>query len=251
MNEFLNILRQARDSWKSFWAVNWFKTFKINYTMFPIEIARILPIYIYGPVKFANLKGTIKLADDVHSNMIRIGFNYEKDTLRKGVVELHISGVLEFKGYAQIAKDCFMYVGKNGHCTVGNMVGIASRSKLMCDTSITIGAWTRISAESQIYDTDFHEFVNIDTQSTYPMTGNVTIGSHNFIGYRVSIKKNTHTPDYCTVASNSLCATNYESLGTHILLGGVPAKKIKDAYTRVWSKEKQQLKSTFHYRDLH
>lgn len=79
------------------------------------------------------------------------------------------------------------------------------------------------------------------------MTGTVRIGDHNFIGYRSSIKKNTITLSYCTVASNSLCSSDYSNLGKHILIGGVPAKKLKDNFTRVWKKEKEQLKRTFEY----
>lgn len=248
MSSFLHTLRNKRKSLKSYLAVNWFQTYRLNYKMFPKEVARQLPVYIYGKVKCTDLSGKIILGEKVHRKMIRIGFNYEKDTIHTGAVELSIGGVLEFEGYAQIAKDCFLYVGKNGYCKLGNMVGIASRSKLMCDDAITVGDWTRISAESQIYDTDFHEFVNPETQEQFPMTGPVRIGDHNFIGYRSSIKKNTITPSYCTVASNSLCSSDYSTWGENVLIGGVPAKKLKDNFTRVWEKEKEQLKRTFEYR---
>lgn len=247
MYNFLNPIRRLRTRWRSFWAVNWLKTYYFNYKMFTRDTARKLPVFIYGSVKFANLSGKVVLGNDIHKKMIRIGFNYEKDTTSRKPIELHIAGIFEFKGYAQIAKDCFIYVGKDGHCTLGDMVGIASRSKLMCIESITIGDWTRISAESQLYDSDFHEFANSETQEIYPMTGPVILGSHNFIGYRSSIKKNTITPNYCTIASNTLCSSNYLELGEYILLGGVPAKKLKDNFTRLWVKEKEQLKSTFGY----
>jgi hypothetical protein len=58
---------------------------------------------------------------------------------------------------------------------------------------------------------------------------------------RVSVLKGTQTPDFCTVASNSLCTKDYTSLGENILIGGVPAKLIRSNISRDWSGEKQQL----------
>lgn len=245
MSSLLNPIRLIRKRWKTFWRVNWLKTYYFNYKMFPKEVARKLPVYIYGPIKLTNLTGTIILPTEVHKKMIRFGFNYEQQTVSRTPIELSINGSLEFEGMAQIGKDSFIYVAKDAHCTLGNMVGIASRTQLMCEESITIGEWTRISADCQIYDTNFHSFVDTETGNKYPKTGPIKIGSHNFIGYRTSIKKNSITPDYCTVASNSLCSKDYTALGSNTLVGGIPAVLLKSQFSRDWEYEKQRLLRTF------
>jgi hypothetical protein len=53
--------------------------------------------------------------------------------------------------------------------------------------------------------------------------------------------QNTKTPDYCTIASNSLCNSDYNQFGSNILIGGIPAKFIKGSISRDWEGEKTSL----------
>jgi hypothetical protein len=52
----------------------------------------------------------------------------------------------------------------------------------------------------------------------------------------------TITPDYCTVASNSLCNSDYTNFGSNILIGGLPSKLLKSNITRDWYGEQEVLK---------
>jgi hypothetical protein len=52
---------------------------------------------------------------------------------------------------------------------------------------------------------------------------------------------NTITPDFCTIASNSLTNKNYTSLGRNTLIGGLPAKLIKENISRDWEGERESL----------
>jgi hypothetical protein len=64
---------------------------------------------------------------------------------------------------------------------------------------------------------------------------------YNFISNRVTILSKTKTPNYCTIASNSLCTKNYSEYGENTLIGGVPAMLIKENISRNWSNEKELL----------
>jgi hypothetical protein len=55
------------------------------------------------------------------------------------------------------------------------------------------------------------------------------------------IMSKTKTNNYCTVASNSLCNKDYTGLGLNILIGGIPAKFIKDSISRDWEGEEKLL----------
>jgi len=69
------------------------------------------------------------------------------------------------------------------------------------------------------------------------------LGSFNFISNRVSILGKTVTPDYCTVASNTLLNKDYSSFGENIILGGIPAKLVKENIVRDWETEKENLEN--------
>jgi hypothetical protein len=53
--------------------------------------------------------------------------------------------------------------------------------------------------------------------------------------------QHTRTPDYCTVASNSVCNKDYSTLGNNILIGGIPAKLLRENISRDWESEKALL----------
>ncbi|RMB57448.1 transferase [Dokdonia sinensis] len=244
MSTILNPIRKLRNRWRRFWAINWYKTYYFNFKKLPFSEARKLPFFFYGPVRFTNISGTIFVDAPLQKGMVRIGYNYEKDTVRRSAVELNILGSLIFKGRAQLGKDIFVYVGSKGQCILGDMIGIASRSHLVVENSITLGNWTRISAECQIYDTDFHRMIDKETNNAHPLVGSVHIGNNNFIGYRCSIKKGTVTLDFCTVAPMSLTNKNYSEHGENILIGGVPAKLLKENISRDWENEYARMERT-------
>ena len=50
------------------------------------------------------------------------------------------------------------------------------------------------------------------------------------------------TPDNIVIASNSLCNKNYRNLGTQVLIGGIPAKLLKNDFIRDFENEKELLK---------
>ncbi|MFV5696101.1 acyltransferase [Flavobacterium sp. LB3P122] len=224
-----------------FYAVNWTKTIYFNFKKFPFSTAKKLPVFFYGTVKFASIPGKIEIEGKIKKGMIGFGQPYEMNTLHKGIAEINILGKIVFKGHVQFGKDYFIYIGENGYCEFGHMSSLGSYAKLICIESIVLGNYARFGSECQIIDTNFHPMMNTITQEKFKMTAPIVIGNYNYVGSRVSMMQNTKTPDYCTVASNSLCNTDYISFGSNILIGGIPAKFIKDAISRDWEAEKDSL----------
>ena len=221
--------------------INWFKTLLFNFKKLPFSQAKKLPILFYGRVKFQNIKGEIIIEAPLKFGMIGFGQRYEKNTVSKGVAEIVLAGTIKFKGQVQFGKDYFLYVGKDAYAEFGNMCGIASDGKFICTKRIIIGEYTRIASEARITDTDFHAMVNTQTGQKYPLSAPISIGSFNYFSHRVSVLKGTKTSDYCTVASNSLCNKDYSNLGENILIGGIPAKLLRENITRDWESEKDLL----------
>lgn len=222
---------------KIYISINWVKTLYFNFSKFPFATARKLPVFFYGPVKFQDISGQVIIQAPIERGMIGFGQPYELNTLHKGHAELNLSGTILFKGNAQFGKDCFIYVAKGARFEVGHMASLASNGKVICTEAVTLGNYARIGSESQLIDTAFHVMFDTVTGQRFPVNGTIALGNFNYVANRVSIMKGTITPDYCTIASNSLCNKNYTPLGQHILIGGMPAKLLKTNITRDWEGE--------------
>lgn len=240
-----NTLRKVRyfsEGIKFYYSINWTKTLYFNFKKFPFSIAKKLPVFFYGKVKFRRISGEIIINAPIKRGMFGFGQQFEKATRSKGIAEFSLLGTLVLNGPIHMGKDVFLSIGKNAYCEFGYMSCLGSDVKLICTDKIIVGDWSGIGYESQIIDTNSHPMMNSETGEHYPLTGQIFIGTHNAVSNRVSIMPNTRTPDYCVIASNTLCNKDYTSLGNNILLGGIPAKLIKNNYTRDWEREKELLK---------
>lgn len=222
-------------------SINWLKTIYFNYKMFPRKVARKLPVFIYGKVNFLSLKGEIIINAPIKKGMIGFGQRYEMFTKSKGTAEILIKGRVFFNGYFQFGKDCFVFIDEYASCELGNMSSLGSNGKLICTNHIVLGDFARLGYESEIIDTNFHQMIDSITGEKYPMTSPIKIGNYNYIGSRVSIMSKTITPNYCTIASNSLCNKDFSKLGTNTLIGGIPAVLLKKNIKRDWESENVKL----------
>ncbi|MEO7977154.1 transferase [Flavobacterium sp.] len=234
-------LRRAYHKIKFYNSVNWTKTIYFNLKKFPFSVAKKFPVFFYGKVKFTSIKGEILIHGNVKRGMIGFGQPYEMNSLHKGIAEVIIHGKMIFNGHFQFGKDYFVYIGKNGSCEFGHMSSLGSNGKLICVEKVVLGEYCRIGSESQIMDTNFHQMIDTLTGENFSMTAPICLGRYNYFGNRVSIMSKTKTPDYCTIASNSLCNSDYSEIGTNILIGGIPAKLLKENISRNWEGEKYAL----------
>lgn len=221
--------------------INWFKTIRLNFRMFPFSVAKKLPVVIFGKCAFKNLEGKIILEGPVTFGKITIGQRYQMFTKEKGVSELHIFGELRCKGRAQFGLDCKVYIGKNAFCTFGDMTSIGNDTALICTKKITFGEFCQTGQETFITDSNFHNMKDVISGEVFPKSFEISIGNYNFIGTRVTLMGKTKTPDYATIASCSLTNKDYTDLGENVILGGIPAKVVKNNVTRDWESEKTAL----------
>lgn len=233
--------RQWKRRSKLFWAINWWKSLYFNFKMFPFSIARKLPVLFYGSVKLRDLSGKIIIDAPIKKGMIGFGQPYEFFSREKGIAELALRGTMSFKGHAQFGKDYQIQVDSDAHMEMGHMASLASSGRIICKDKIVFGTHARIGSESQLMDTNFHQMKNTETGALYPMTGPIILGDYNFVSNRVTFMQGTVTPNYCTIASNTLCNKNYTSFGENVLIGGIPAKLLKTNITRDWEGEQEMM----------
>lgn len=236
--------RKAKSGYKKlkvYYSINWTKTLYFNFKKFPFSVAKQLPIFFYGNVKFTSITGKIEIKGAIKKGMIGFGQPYEMNTLHKGIAEINILGALVFTGHVQFGKDYFIYVGENGYCEFGHMASLASNAKLVCIDRIVLGNYARFGSESQIMDTNFHQMMDTQTGEKFKIAAPIVIGNYNYASSRVTVLQGTKTSDFCTIASNSLCNSDYISFGSNILIGGIPAKLIRINISRDWKGEKAAL----------
>jgi len=233
--------RKKKKKWKLFISVNWHKTIYFNFKKFPFSVAKKLPVYFYGKVKFTSIEGKVVIDSPIKKGMLGFGQPYELTTMSKGNAEIFILGTMVVKGHVQFGKDYFIHIGKDACLEMGHLSSIASNSKIICKNRIVFGSYTRIGSESQVIDTNFHQMFDTITKEYFPMTAPIVLGNYNFISNRVSIMRNTITPNNCTIASNTLCNKDYTEFGEYILIGGIPAKLLRENVSRDWESEKNRL----------
>ena len=235
------IYRNFKKKNRFFWSVNWIKTYYFNYKKFPYAIAKKLPVFFYGSVKLSSIKGEIKIEAPIKKAMIGFGQRYELVSQSKKTAQLVLDGTLTFKGHVQFGIDYFVYVASDAICEFGHLSSMASNGKIICKEKIILEECARIGSEAQLIDTNFHTMFNTETGERFLMNAPIKLGKYNFVSNRVTIMQGTITPNNCTIASNTLCNKDYTTLGENILIGGIPAKLLKENVSRDWEGEKERL----------
>lgn len=226
---------------KHFCSINWYQTLKINFKAFTFKDAVLLPIIVYRGFVITEFKGKIKLTIKPKIGLIGFGQSYEIFRRKRNCGEAIINGLLEVNGKVQFGLDTKLYIKKGGLLKLGHINSFASRTEIICFKNISIGNWVQFGNDCLITDTNFHELKDLSTDNKLPMNKDITIGSYNFIGARSTVKGNTVTPNNCLVATNTLLNKNYSSLVENIILGGIPAKLVKENIVRDWETEKKNL----------
>ena len=92
-----------------------------------------------------------------------------------------------------------------------------------------------------MFDTNFHYLKNTKDNTYIDKLGSITLGKNNWIGNRTSIMKNTCTPDYTIVASNSICNKDYvkSNVKPESVIGGCPAELIALNKIRVFDRSEE------------
>lgn len=217
--------------------LNLIKTLYLNFKFFPFRKAIKLPIYIYGKAKFMSLRGVINIEGSMANKMIIIGRDLSCFEAPQGVSLIHIDGTLTFQGKARIGHKCTLSIQRGASLYIGKYVRISNSVKIKCYRNIKIGQYTSITSESQIFDTNFHFMRNIETGEVKQLSLPIIIGDCCWIGNRTSIMKGTILPDYTIVSSNSFVSKDYSSLNSYSIIGGSPAKLLKENMTRVYDWE--------------
>ena len=215
---------------------NWWATLYFNFRMLPFAQAIHLPFDFAHSVRFASLKGKVRLNAEgpLHRAMVRVG-GRDSDIMPRRESVVLIDGELEVRGDCiELGNGLSFVVREGGQLVLGRKIRVGAMSKIYCARRIEIGEEVGISWECQIYDTNFHAMRDCSTGQDIQPEGEVHIGSCNWIGNRCSILKGTYTPDRLIIASNSLLNRDYRSVPANSMVAGQPAHVVKNNVIRLF-----------------
>lgn len=219
---------------------NLIKTIILNFKLFPVSIAKKLPVVLIGKVNFSGSIGQITFTEPIYTGMVIIGelpddINAFK---RNTPTRFKVAGNLVLGSHIHIRGGGVFNVGKDGKMTIGSYTLINSYCRVWCTSVMNIGNNVRVSWESQLFDSNFHYLVD-DEGYTHDCKGRVEIGDNVWIGNRCTLSKGTVLPNYCIVGSGSFVSKDFSEFGERTIIGGAPAKYIKSGYRRLFDRTKQ------------
>lgn len=212
--------------------INVLSTLAFNYLSFPLRVCIKCPIYIYGSISFNNC-GKIVISGPIYPGMIRINA-LNKRTMSKTRIENY--GIIELQEKIRIFGGAHIVVSKNSKLLISHDVTICEDTLIWCENHIEIGEFTDISYCSQIFDSNSHFTVDLNTGIVTPYSRPVKIGKRNWIANHCTIKPGVITKDDIMIASSySVVMPKLNNvMEPYSVLGGSPATVIKNKKVRIY-----------------
>lgn len=208
------------------------KTLIANFSAFPFKDAIKLPIIVYQGTEIEQI-GKIKFNCPIRKGILVIG----KRMFYRGQKTVIIN-----RGTIEIDGDCEIMGGTTVHtlryCSklhLGSNVMIAECVRMLIDTDVSVGDFTRITFGCLVIDSEFHFVLNTETGSVGTTRYPIKIGKYNWIGNTAIIKKGTITPDYTIVSNGSMLTKDYSDIPKYSILLGVPAKLKASGFRRIYN----------------
>lgn len=228
----------------TFWMVytswnhlNIFKTLWVNFHYLPFKQAKKLPIFIYGKCKFMRVSGSIVLdTNHIFKGMIRINESATSPCNSGSPTEILLTmGKIVFKGEFFISTGCRVIVNNGGTLTFGDKVRINNQNTIGCFNNIEVMSNASIGHQCQIFDTNFHHIINMESNRVLRSNGPVLIGNNVWLGNRITILHGVSLAPYTIVSSNSLVTKSF--MEPYSIIGGIPSKVLKVGMKRLFDEK--------------
>lgn len=226
--------------------LNVWKTVYINYRCLPLTQAIKFPIVVRGGVKINSLMGSIQILPPIRYGMIELGSKIHNEFVCVNKSRLFLDGTLVFYGGNKIMNGYQISVQRNATLTFGSDCYLGENISIVTHNKIDIDSYNRIAYNSIIMDTDMHYSINTVSRDIYKNNIPIHIGSSNWIGNGTRIMKGTVTPDWTIVTAGSFLNKDYtKTIGEGCIIGGSPAKLIKEGQKRIFSLENEMVLDYF------
>lgn len=194
-----------------------------------VRQAMHIPVLVHPCVRVDELhKGSLSLRNPIRHGMISIGF---KGTVGRSncqtIISIAKGGKLIIGDNVQMAKGTRIVISERGIMSIGNQFWCNGDCYFYCTSSISIGNDNMYGWNISFSTSDGHNVY--DNGQIKVKEGSITIGNHVWIASNCVIAKGTYIAEDSVVAQNSLLNKCFRK--PKCLIGGVPAKIIKDNFT--------------------
>lgn len=198
----------------------------------PFKQAIKIPIIIYNPHLYC-LKGKIQIiSPKITFGMIRLGLFVTNQYPNSGI-RWYNQGTIVFKGNVAIgANSAITLLRKDSYVEFGANFGNVTSLRLNCDYRIIFKENVRIGWDVSIMDSSMHRLKNIDGEFISKGYDEIYIGANTWIGSQCIVLQGARLPDYTVVAAHSLVNSHVNTIPSYSLIGGSPAKFIKNGVWR-------------------
>lgn len=231
MRAFINNIFSKIESFFSLPRLKLLKTLYVNIRMLPLGQALKFPIYVYG-MRIYSLKGNMVINGKIERGMIKFGLPRYGHCIDHRKIYLYLAGDIIFNGPCAFANGTSLNIA--GTLEMGQDSYISENVYVTCANYIKIGGRTIVGPKVTFMDTDSHSLYDMNNGKINRSIAPINIGRFCWIGSGAVVLKGTILPDSVTVASNSLLNKDYLPLVPQkSVIGGLPAKLIKEGVVRV------------------
>lgn len=227
--------------------ISFWRSAIMNFAYLPFRQAIKFPILIWGRMKMPLGNGAIRIdypQDKIYKGMIKFNRRDGAPGFQGQETEILLDGgEITFRGPATIGRGVRLQLIMGGKLNLGYKSHIGHGANIVSFNKISIDDDSRLGFMVQIHDSDFH-FSFDQSYKVKRNTAEVYIGKYCWIATRAMIMKGVRLPDYTTVSSNSLVNRNLTNK-PFCLLGGTPAKLLKEDFCRVWNQDIEKELKTF------
>lgn len=222
--------------------LNLFKTLYVNFRLFPFHVAVRLPVFVYGRLRVISLLGRAEVRGTIRPGMIRFGIPPPEEFVGYTSSILANQGTILFNGPCVFFNGFCIRVCRDKTLEVGDRVTCSSNVSIYALDDIKIGNQTRIAFNSLLMSSDMHYSIDTKTREVHGNSAPIVIGNNNWITSHVKVMKGTVTPPWTIVTSGSFLNKDYtDSVPPESVIGGVPAKLIKQGQRRVFSLNSEKM----------
>lgn len=205
-------------------ALNFISSVIFNFRVFPIGIAKKLPIKIAYNTKIDYLRrGCIQIDGEIHRSMIKIGVTGLNGVTTERRCHIRFgrekTAKVIFRGSAVIARGALLAADK-GTLIFGKGFSANNNFYVSCNDRIEFGEYVMIGWEVKVRDSDNHTIVqNGEPKENH---GAVKIGDKVWIASYSDILKGVEIGEHSVVAYRSLVTKSFPKC--NCMLAGAPAK---------------------------
>lgn len=214
---------KIRISFYYFYSLLW------SFRYLPWRMALYIPILVHPNVRVKRLpKGAINFQVPLRRGMFVFGFDGTIGQSNcRSLIDISPGGQLIVADGIAMARGTRLVIGSRGLMTIGRNFWCNGDSYFNCTTKISIGDDNMYGWDVQFNTSDGHHVIENGIEK--PMEGDITIGNHVWIASHCLVGKGSFVPDGCVVAQRSLVTKVFDK--PNCLIGGMPAKILKEGYT--------------------